>query len=374
MEPSEQPRPAAQQWTLADFLSTRRYWSFFFATLFAVSAVQGWNALMPHLLIAADAERRSIYGYLSMFSSGGLLGLALAFLVVARGGKASLAAVLAAGALVAAPAALNPQSLLAPWYPSLLGATLGAVNVVFPIAGAFFLSTGRANRVDFAGALILLIAAAMVASIVPVAVATELARASAASLAAGGSVAALIAAAVVLLACQRLTFDDAPPPHHRPLPPRRRSPWLVLMTTGAPLIVAAGLLTYALARTLSFFGPSRISDTLAHPMALLALVLLIAWAAGIAYWLYRIHGEVAAANASPRLLTPSAALWIGMFVPLGLVVVLMTLGDFLNERTASPGRRRAIPTPVLALCVILVPPVAMALIQHAANKTYPHAK
>ena len=87
-----------------------------------------------------------------------------------------------------------------------------------------------------------------------------------------------------------------------------------------------------------------------------------------AYWIYHIHGELAGTAASQRLLTPLAALLIALFVPMALPILLMTLGDLLNDRARAKGTGRALSITWLMIFCFLLPPVAMSMIQRAANK------
>lgn len=326
---------------------------------------------MPELLRTTGAGYTALNAYFSTFAFSGMLGLAVAFLAVARCAKVALVTVLAVAIVATAPTVLSPQLLLLPAYLELLAVAHGVINALFPIAGAIFLSSGRANRGDFAGALVLLFAAVLVASVIPVTLTSFSTQIWGPSTSASCLIAAMGVAIAVLLTCTQLTFDDVPAPRHTPLELRQRSPWLVLFLTTVPVVVATGLFAGAFAATMSFFGGGRIEDTLTHPMALLAIAFVVLWIAYIAYWLYRIHGELAAAAASPRLLTPRAALLIGLFLPLGMIVILMTLADLLNERAYAQGGKRAIAPPLIGLCSVLLPPVAMALIQNAANKAQP---
>jgi uncharacterized iron-regulated membrane protein len=105
-------------------------------------------------------------------------------------------------------------------------------------------------------------------------------------------------------------------------------------------------------------------------LALAVLVIAIAALIYLAWWCYRIHGELAGAAPSQRLLTPLAGMLIAVFVLLGLPVLLMTLGDLLNDRGGESGKGRLISIAWLAFWSFLLPPVAIALVQNAANRSY----
>jgi hypothetical protein len=115
------------------------------------------------------------------------------------------------------------------------------------------------------------------------------------------------------------------------------------------------------------------SGELTPVMLALALLLFSVAVAALVYmavWVYRIHGELAGAAPSQRLLTPLAAVPVAFLVPLGLSVLLLTLADLLNDRARDIGNRRAISTGWLAVWSVLLPPIAIAMIQSAANGSY----
>jgi hypothetical protein len=61
---------------------------------------------------------------------------------------------------------------------------------------------------------------------------------------------------------------------------------------------------------------------------------------------------------------------VTILVPLGLPVLLVTLADLLNDRGSKSGKGRLISIPWLAFWSFLFPPIAIALVQNAANKSY----
>ncbi|CDZ64304.1 hypothetical protein [Neorhizobium galegae] len=105
-------------------------------------------------------------------------------------------------------------------------------------------------------------------------------------------------------------------------------------------------------------------------VSILVLGICIAAFIYLAYWVYRIHGEMAGPEPSQRLLTPLAAMFIAILVPLGLPILVMTLGDLLNDRARSRGEGRLVSIAWLAVWSLILPPVAIALIQSAANSSY----
>ncbi|MBB4479228.1 putative membrane protein [Rhizobium etli] len=172
----------------------------------------------------------------------------------------------------------------------------------------------------------------------------------------------------MLVPAGNLAFDDAPRPRHKPLAPRQRSPLLVAVILITPPIL---ILLAAVGIRLFQATDAGVSDS-SIALLLTLLVFAIALAAFIylAYWVYRIHGELAGAAPSQRLLTPLAAMLIAIIVPLGLPVLVMTLGDILNERARDRGRGNAVSIAWLGIWSFFVPPVAIAMIQNAANDSY----
>lgn len=61
---------------------------------------------------------------------------------------------------------------------------------------------------------------------------------------------------------------------------------------------------------------------------------------------------------------------IAILVPLGLPVLLMTLGDLLNERARDRGEANAVSIAWLGIWSFILPPVPIAMIQNAANDSY----
>ena len=119
---------------------------------------------------------------------------------------------------------------------------------------------------------------------------------------------------------------------------------------------------------------ANVFDVTSSPITLLPALLAIGIAVAVfiyfAFWVYRIHGELAGAAQSQRLVTPLAAMLIAVLVPLGLAVLVMTLGDLLNDRARNAGQGPLVSIGWLGIWSFVFPPIAMAMIQNAANDSY----
>jgi hypothetical protein len=138
-------------------------------------------------------------------------------------------------------------------------------------------------------------------------------------------------------------------------------------------LVFPPILLFVIALAIYLSKPDGFDVTYSPVMLLFSfLVVSIGLAALIyfAYWIYRIHGELAGAEPSQRLLTPLAAMFIAVLVPLGLPIIIMTLGDLLNGRADNKGEGRVVSIAWLAVWSLILPPVAIAMIQNAANDSY----
>lgn len=51
-------------------------------------------------------------------------------------------------------------------------------------------------------------------------------------------------------------------------------------------------------------------------------------------------------------------------------MLVLTLGDVLNERAAERGRPRLISIARLAIWTLILPPIGIAMLQSAANRSY----
>lgn len=366
------PLSAPPRWTLADFLSSYRYWALYLAALLVALGGQSVGIILPIMLTGAGSTIESIGIFHLGLSVGWIVGAFVAFVVAPRSGRPALIWPVVGFIGAAIAFLLMPAFWSSPVVLIVFGVACGAAQGVFPLALAVFLIGGRPGRIDFAGGLLLLSAPVLTGVLAPIGV--SMLYQSAGGWAVGaGLVGCLGAAVAVLLPARRLGFDDAPPRRHRPLQPRRRSPIAVAAFLLAPPVLSAlAGLAFHLASPMSL-GTGKLTPVL---LALAFLLFCIAVAALVylAVWLYRIHGELAGAAASQRLLTPLAAVPIAFLVPLGLPVLLLTLGELLNDRARGRADERSISIAWLAIWSVLLPPVAIAMIQHAANGSYDGAR
>ncbi|MGE7367670.1 hypothetical protein ACQKKX_01175 [Neorhizobium sp. NPDC001467] len=359
--------PGPVQWTLADFLGTYRYWALFAAWLFVSVGAQGFGAVIPAISSMAGLSVASTSLYYSGTGVGWIGAAFIAFVVAGRSGRAALIVPLAVCAiLLAAFAFLQPLSQTAPFL-FLLGLSIGTVQALFPLATAVFLVGGRPGRIDFACAMALLSGAVLLSFLGPILVSLLYDDQGVTTVVAAVFI-CMVMAILAIAPAKRLAFEDVPRPRHHPLSPRQRSPMLL-----ACVLLSAPVLWMVAAIGTDFFRAHIFADGPSPVVLFLSLALVIITFGALIYllyWVYRIHGELAGAQASQRLVSPLAALLVALFVPLGLPVLLMTLGELLNDRAREKGRPRLLSIGWLATWCLLLPPVAMALIQHAVNRDY----
>ncbi len=356
------------EWTLADFLSTYRYWGLFLSSLLLAIAGGELGTILP-LISRANGSSAQIIGIFYFGSTfGWIFGAFLAFVVAGRHGRPALIAPMLLCAVIAVGLIPAPALWGSPVFLFVLGLALGSVRAVYPLAIAIFLVAGRPGKIDFGCALALMSTTILTSAFAPIGASMLY------DLDPGGLplvlafLACLMLAVILLLPAGQLAYDEPPRPRHRPLVPRRRSPLVVaIILLFSPIL----LLLMALGLYLSEASGFHVAYS---PVMLLVsiLVLCICVAAFIylAYWVYRIHGELAGAEPSQRLLTPLAAMFIAILVPLGLPILLMTLGDLLNDRARERGEGRLVSIAWLAVWSLVLPPVAIAMIQNAANNSY----
>lgn len=359
---------AQPQWTLADFLCTYRYWALFLAWLLVAFGTQSFSVVMPVIASTAGISYTHVGLYYSGFGAGWFSAAILAFVVAGRSGKAALIWPMTICAIVLAGFMLMQSLWGAPLFLLLLGMCMGTVAALFPLATAIFLLGGRPGKIDFAGALVLLSAALLASFIGPIFSSLLLEVLGAISVIAM-MLACVIIAMALILPVQNIAFDDAPRPRHQPLAPRKRSPLLV-----AVILMAGPILWLALVVGTGIFGVDMfMSNEPSAAALLLSLALLVVSIAVVIYflyWVYRIHGELAGAQASQRLVSPLSAMFIALLVPLGLPVLVMTLGELLNDRATQKGQQPPLSIGWLAFWAFCVPPIAIGMIQNAANRSY----
>src|SRR5690606_30986572 len=113
----------------------------------------------------------------------------------------------------------------------------GVVQGMFFSAVAIFLSEGKASRVDFACALVMLLVAVPVSVVV-----LPFVQAMMSSSSIGSQwllwffMVCHVLALLVLLPCKTFFFGGEPARRHKPLPARQRSVWTVFLCTTSPLL------------------------------------------------------------------------------------------------------------------------------------------
>lgn len=361
--------PDKQQWTLADFLSSYRFWALFVAASLVTLAEQGANTVFPVVLTGINGSSENIAIFFLGTAPGWIVGAFLAFIVASRRGLPALLAPLG----IAILAALVPLALPGLWdepvFLFLFGLSIGALRGVFALAIAIFLFGGRSTRIDFGSALTLMSVTIILGFAAPFLWAVFYRAADDINGLILAFVALMIIAAAMLVLARKVEFDDQPRQRHRPLPVRRRSPVAVALILAAPTLLAIALVLGA--EWLQHIEiRSETGYVLNIVFALASIGLAIFAFLYLAWWAYHIHGELAGAEQSQRLLTPWAGLLVAVLVPLGLPVLLMTLADLVNDRAKARGEAPLASIAWIGIWSFVFAPVAIALIQDAANRSY----
>ncbi|NLR99906.1 hypothetical protein HGP17_24045 [Rhizobium sp. P38BS-XIX] len=357
------------RWTLADLFSTYRYWALFGSIFILEMGMQGLTSVLPWIMRDHGNSYQSIGLFSISNSSGWAIGAFLAFVAAPRRGRPALVFPIIVLMILTIVILVVPNLWSQPIYLCLYGMAQGSVRGVIVLAAAIFLFAGRPDKIDFGCALTLL-SSTMLTGIFGATGLSLLTEADPSGIyVILCFLAFLVAALALLLPLRQPSFEDEPRQRHNPLTPRERSPVTVaLILLLAPLLVVAiSIALYLLQEQAADAGAATI-DALLFSIA--AFVIAIAGLIYLAWWIYRIHGELAGAEKSQRLLTPLAALLIAILVPLGLPILLMTLGDLLNDRGRKRRGTKLVSIVWLAIWTLLMPPIAIALIQNAANKSY----
>ena len=357
-------------WTLADFFSTYRYWALFIAVILVGIGTQGLNVIMPLISDAIGNSAATIGIFYISIPFGWILGTLIAVTVTGSHERATVITPIVISIAVAGAAILMPTLLMSPLFLGLFGLTQGALLTFFPFMTVIFLMGKRSSRNEFFCALVVLLMAMVPSFFGPI-----VARAwDVSDQTIWGFISCFMGALLILLPCKKLSFDHVPPIRHKPLPPRKRSPCFVAWMTLLPAI--ALVLAFLLIWPQTYFLQSELLEQEGHVgialITRLAVVITLALSGVtyLGYWMYRIHGELAGVSASQRLLTPRPAALVALFVPLGMPLLLITLGNLLNDRTRCTSLKQAISILPLGIFSFFIPPIAMAMIQRAANKSY----
>lgn len=355
-------------WTLADFLSTYRYWALFLSSFFIALGGQGLTTMLPMIARTAAVSYETIGLLYVGINLGWVIGAFVAFIAASRSGWPALVIPLIISAAVAGGFLAMPAIWGSPVFLFVFGLAHGTVRALFPLAIAIFLVGGRPGKIDFGCALTLISTTILTSAFAPLGASMLYQLDESGTAVIIAFLACLLLAILVLLPARPLGFDDTPRLRHKPLAPQKRSAVMVALILFivplAALLMGGGI--YALRQS----GFENGGSVLITILPLLILVFAIFALVYFAWWVYRIHGELAGAAPSQRLLTPLAAMLIALLVPLGLPILLLTLADLINDRAREHGQRQLTSIVWLAIWSLLLPPVAIALIQNAANKSY----
>ncbi len=365
---NESPAVTPPAWTLADVLSSFRYWAFVLAVVVGAITLRTLFMVLP--LVAS--KMGATYEQISSFSAGNSLGWVvgglLSLLFMPRRPKLILALPLAGFALGMVGLLVAPGFWAWGPYLILLGTFIGAFSLLSLVAAVSVLASGRLSRPDMviAFALPALLVGTMpeFLSIMLFGSFTEETslEAIAACLLAGAAL-----ALIALTAARPFSFDGPARDRHQPMAYRRRSSVLVALIAFLPIIFGV---IYALSMLLPIPVPAFMDMGTFVALRVLFGLIALGTAIYVLHWIYRIHGEIAGQAASRDLLSPLAAVFIWLLVPLGFVLVLVTLGRVLGGRTQDRAQadEPGLSGGWLAFWCIVAPPVAMGMIQHAANR------
>lgn len=351
-------------WTLADLLSSLRYWAFVLAVVLAACVARSFSSLMP-MLASQMGSTASEIGVLSMgMVAGWSIGGVLALLVMPRHPRMALALPLIVLAALFMGAATSSAFWLFSPIVVLQGVCIGAFTMMSVVAVAGVLAGCGMSRSDFIQALALPIL--MVGTIPDGVMMLSAALAAERQFQDFAMIwtLVLIVAIALLSSARGLAFDELPRRRHSPLACRDRSPLRVAVIALLPALCALVLMATS----------SRTGLTAQWNDTMLAVVRTGAWTLSIAslvyalYWIFRIHGEVASLKPSAGLFTPRAAVCLTLFVPLGFLLVLNTLGGVLRAHAHGAGQRPGPHGRWLAFWSVVMAPVAMAMLQGAVNR------
>lgn len=134
------------EWTLADFLSTYRYWAVFLSSLLLAIGAQGFSTVFPVISQMTGGSAQTIGIFYSGSTLGWVAGAFLAFIVASRHGRSALISPILVCAVVATAFLPAPALWGSPGFLFLFGVVFGAVRAVFPLAVAIFLVGGRPGK------------------------------------------------------------------------------------------------------------------------------------------------------------------------------------------------------------------------------------
>lgn len=354
-----------QAWTLAELLSTARYWGFVAALVLAAIAMRNLYAVLPIMVSNVGASFTEMQ-FLSVGSVLGWIGGAMvAMLLASRWPRLTLALPLATFAAGVAGGLLLPVAEVLGVYLFVMGTCVSVFTVVSAVTVAGVLTGRRLSTSDFVLAFTLpvLFMGTFPEFMMGAAAYMEIYLDESRRVMIGMLVCAVLALSILLLT-PAFALDGDAPRRHAPLAYRRRLPWVL---GGIGLSPVVFFVVYGVAYVLQMQGDGMGAHML-PAFRVLVMLVGIGVAIYLVHWAYRIHGEIAEQGASRRLFTPLAAALIALLVPLGYVLLLTVLGSLLRERGLAQPSARAISRRWLAFWTIVAPPVAMAMIQGAVNR------
>lgn len=345
------------RWTFADQISTYRFWGLVCAWLLV-----GFATSIRKTSLLRDARAELSYADIGLAlgqgaSAGMALGLILAVLVVRwRTLPCLLGLTLVLGVL--APLGLQWGDTFTVWTMTAVVALSYLLTSMWWIVLPAVIAEGLGGRVAFASAFAVASAGkfAIDSLGIPLSIYVTERWGSSGMLQA---MLALLLASLVLLPVRHALFSQAPVLRHRPLTPRQRNPRHVAMGTALPLIAGVSMLYVAYRALMRFEVVSALWSVGLGSLALVGLIYM-------AHWCYRIHGELAFMAPSPQLLTPRAAAIACVLMPLSSLLLPLHLGSVLVR--ARPG---SLSMGWLSLWSVLLPPLAMAMVQKAVNRQLP---
>jgi hypothetical protein len=342
-------RSPSTAWTFADQLSSYRFWGLLAAWVCTALSAQllRSNALKDAMEVMGRFEMVQLMGIVPPL--GMVLGLVLGLLLVRGAAVRWLLPFLLLGAVLL-PLAVGlwvDASLPVFGLVLLVGQLLPFALMVVVLA---VVAGGRGGTVAFASVLVVILALKSMLEMMAPGLGLYLeGRWPHWASPVLGLLAVLCLLPLLNPAAQAL-FNAQPPVRHMPLQPQYRSPWVMVLWTGLLWLGALAQLWVLWHQLPVQFG-------------YLALLCALVGLFGLVRWNYRLHGEVAFVAPSPELLTPRAAAWASLLVPLSSLLLPLQLATVLNQT-----QRSRISVGWVVCWCLLLPPVALALVQRALNQ------
>lgn len=338
---------SSTRWTFADLASTYRFWALLGASIITLLGASVFKGAMLEVFRYAGGI------------GGGVLGVWLGLLFVYANSNRSLLFTLAMSIVVLAIALAGERIAVRGYYLAVF-AMLVAQVVANGIAFVFLSNVAAAVATPAAFAAVF--AFVMVWSIAngPLSAAVlVMLRMGGLSSAMFLSLWAMLMAALLLMPTKKIRFEAKPVERHKPLPWKRRAGARV-----AIVIVAAWLIPVL---SLSFTWAPFSENFFGIWLVLVCMPLMVLSMLVQASWVGRMHGELAFFYRSPKLLTPNAAFFVGLLVPMSNPVLSLILGEVMAEAEVARGRTVQSQYCFKVLSV-LFPVIALVMLQKRLNK------